>query len=145
MVKPFWQTTALRAMSSAQWESLCDGCGQCCLHKLEDEDTEEVFYTCVACQLIDDQSRCSDYQNRLERVPECLSLKPEDIVNFHWLPKTCAYRLLSEGQDLPNWHPLISGDANTVHSAGVSIKGRFFREQDVDEQDLEDYIINWVL
>lgn len=145
MDKPFWQTTALELMTPTQWESLCDGCGKCCLHKLEDEDTEQVYYTCVACKLIDNNCQCSDYQNRLDRVPECLSLKPEDIKDFHWLPQTCAYRLLSEGKDLPEWHPLVSGDANSVHISGMSIKGRFYREQEVDEQDMQEYIINWVV
>lgn len=144
MAQPFWKTTALDAMSNTQWESLCDGCGKCCLHKLEDEDTGEVFYTCVACQLIDSSCRCSDYDNRLDRVPECLSLKPDDIKHFHWLPKTCAYRLLSEGQDLPLWHPLVSGHIDSVHQSGMSIQGRFYHEQKVDEQDLQEYIINWV-
>lgn len=140
----FWETTPLEDMSPSQWESLCDGCGKCCLHKLEDDETQEVFYTCVACELIDSDCRCSDYKNRLSKVPDCLSLKPTDIKEFHWLPSTCAYRLLSESKPLPQWHPLISGDSSTVHSAGISIKGRFFREQKVDLDELETYIINWV-
>ena len=145
MIMPFWQTTALEAMSQPQWESLCDGCGKCCLHKLEDEETAEVFYTCVACQLIDNNCRCSDYENRLIKVPECLSLTAKDIKNFHWLPKTCAYRLLSEGRNLPEWHPLVSGDIDSVHKSGMSIKGRFYRERKVEGQDLQSYIINWVV
>jgi uncharacterized cysteine cluster protein YcgN (CxxCxxCC family) len=141
----FWERKTLQELSQQEWESLCDGCGKCCLHKLEDEDTDEVYYTCVACRYLDTENGgCRQYKQRLELVPECINLKPEDVENFHWLPSTCAYRLVAEGQPLPDWHPLISGRADSVHRAGISVKGRVYREQDVDVEDLEDYIVHWV-
>jgi uncharacterized cysteine cluster protein YcgN (CxxCxxCC family) len=142
---PFWQRKSLTEMTSQEWEWLCDGCGKCCLHKLEDEDSGNVFYTDVACRLLDSKTcQCSDYSHRLERVPDCLQARPEDIAQFHWLPDTCAYRVLSEGGQLAEWHPLLSGSENSVHRAGISVKGRCVSEFDVTDVDLEDRIIHWV-
>ncbi|MBU2986001.1 YcgN family cysteine cluster protein [Saccharophagus degradans] len=141
----FWQEKTLAEMTSAEWESLCDGCGKCCLHKLEDEDTGEVFYTYVACKLLDTQTaRCTDYPNRVAKVPECLCLKPSDVASFHWLPETCAYRLLSEGQPLAAWHPLVSGDPASVKAANVSVAGKVVAEHKVHPDDYEDCIVHWV-
>jgi len=136
----FWQNKSLVELSSQEWESLCDGCGKCCLHKLEDEDSGELHYTNVACALLDPFTcRCRDYANRFRKVPDCVQLRPENIRDFGWLPQTCAYRLLAEGKDLPLWHPLRSGDPDCVHRAGVSIRGWTVSEQNV--ADLEQHII----
>lgn len=140
----FWETIPLAEMDAAQWESLCDGCGKCCLHKLEDEDSGEVFVCNVACRLLDiDSCRCSDYANRKQLVPDCTVLTLERIAEFQWLPETCAYRLLAEGRGLFEWHPLMSGDATSVHRAGISVRGRVISEADVD--DLQQHITDWVL
>jgi uncharacterized cysteine cluster protein YcgN (CxxCxxCC family) len=140
----FWEQKALAEMTTEEWESLCDGCAKCCLHKLQDEDTEEVYYTKVVCRYMDDQCRCTEYQQRHELVPDCLWLQPEDVAEFHWLPVTCAYRLVAEGKPLADWHPLISGSRNSVHQAGVSIQGRALSENFVHPDGLEEHIINWV-
>ena len=140
----FWEAIPLAEMSAAQWESLCDGCGKCCLYKLEDEYSGEVFVCNVACQLLDlETCRCSDYQYRRKIVPDCTVLTLARIAEFQWLPVTCAYRLLAEKKPLPEWHPLISGDNSTVHSAGISVRGRVISELDVD--DLQQHITDWVL
>ncbi|MGR9116108.1 MAG: YcgN family cysteine cluster protein [Gammaproteobacteria bacterium] len=139
----FWKTKKLSEMSVQEWESLCDGCGKCCLNKLEDEDSGELYWTSVACDLIDLNScRCTRYTERTRLVPECLDLKQHDFAAFNWLPATCAYRLLTDGQDLPDWHPLISGNADSVKEAGVSISSYAMKESDVE--DLEDHIIEWL-
>lgn len=140
----FWERTALHELSREQWESLCDGCGRCCLHKLEDEDSGEVVYTRVACRLLDnDTCRCSDYENRQARVPDCQQLAPARVAELSWLPGTCAYRLLAQGQPLRWWHPLVSGSRDTVHLAGVSVRGRVISEDLVDEAELENYVVDW--
>jgi uncharacterized cysteine cluster protein YcgN (CxxCxxCC family) len=141
----FWETKTLRQMSSEEWESLCDGCARCCLHKLEDEESEEVFYTDVACQYLEqDACRCTEYQDRNRLVPNCVWLTPDDVDTFHWLPTTCAYRLIAEGQALPSWHPLVSGRVESVHEAGISVAGRCVSEAFVHDEDFEDRIIHWV-
>lgn len=141
----FWQQKTLAEMSHEEWESLCDGCGKCCLHKLQDEDDDTVYYTEVACKQLDiTQCRCNDYPNRKKLVPDCIELSIEDIDQFHWLPKTCAYRLINEGKPLPEWHHLITGDPRSIHKARQSIKGRAISEHIVLQQDLEYHIINWV-
>ncbi|VAW00761.1 UPF0260 protein YcgN, partial [hydrothermal vent metagenome] len=126
-----------------EWEALCDGCGKCCLNKLEDEDTGVVDLTCVACRLFDDQTcLCSQYATRHQFVPECIVLSPENMDrNLYWIPETCAYKLLWQGKPLYDWHPLISGDPQSVHAAGVSVQHRTVPEFEVDEDDWDDYII----
>jgi uncharacterized cysteine cluster protein YcgN (CxxCxxCC family) len=138
----FWRTKALGEMTRAEWESLCDGCGRCCLHKLRDEDTDELSFTNVACRLLDVQSgRCSDYAHRRRRVPDCVQLTPAKLKTVDWLPPSCAYRLLSEGKDLFPWHPLISGTADTVVAAGIAVNGRALSERDAGP--LEHHIVEW--
>lgn len=139
---PFWKVKNLFEMNSREWESLCDGCGKCCLVKLEDARTGQVSYTDVACDLLNtDTCKCHDYRNRTRRVPDCVKLSPAAVSQFHWLPSTCAYRLLAEGKDLPGWHPLISGDLKAVHQAGMSVKGRVIAEHAV--ADVEARIVRW--
>ncbi|MGN6463349.1 MAG: YcgN family cysteine cluster protein [Pseudolabrys sp.] len=142
---PFWRRKRLDQMTRTEWESLCDGCGRCCLNKLEEEDTREIFFTDVVCKLFDAGTcRCSDYKNRQRRVPDCVKLTPEEVADYNWLPPTCAYRLLAEGKELMWWHPLISGSTETVHEAGVSLRGRtIFSERGVPDADLEDHIVKW--
>ncbi|HEY5409090.1 MAG TPA: YcgN family cysteine cluster protein [Caulobacteraceae bacterium] len=132
--KPFWRTKSLEQMSAAEWESLCDGCGLCCLIRFEDEETGEVIPTRVACKLLDQHlCRCKDYVNRKAHVPDCIKLTPWNIDALAWMPPSCAYRRLHEGRGLPSWHPLVTGDPDSVHEAGVSI-----RDQTVSEDSLED-------
>ena len=141
---PFWRSKSLEQMSDDEWESLCDGCGKCCLNKLEDEETGDIYSTAVACHLLNPETgRCSDYENRLQRVPDCLDLRKTPPRDYHWLPGTCAYRLLSEGQDLPEWHPLVSGDSEQVHRATCTTRHRVICETGIDPDDLEDHIIAW--
>ncbi|MBU2942765.1 YcgN family cysteine cluster protein [Shimia thalassica] len=139
----FWERKPLSKMTPKEWEALCDGCGKCCLNKLEDSETGQVELTCVACRLLDDSTcHCTQYDIRHQFVPECIVMSPSNIDDHaYWMPQTCAYRLLWEGKPLFNWHPLISGDPNSVHQAGVSIQHRTVSEFEVDEDDWEDYII----
>ncbi|MCW8125008.1 YcgN family cysteine cluster protein [Microbulbifer halophilus] len=142
---PFWQRKTLEQMTGAEWESLCDGCGRCCLHRLEDEDSGEVYSTNVACRLLDTHScRCGDYPHRKRHVPDCIQLGPQDAREFHWLPPTCAYRTLAEGRPLPDWHPLVSGSAETVHRAGISVRDAVVSEELVHPDDFEEHIVTWV-
>ena len=137
----FWETVPLHKMSREQWESLCDGCGKCCVHKLEDDETGEVFPTNVACRLLDRRSgQCSDYRRRHAFVPDCVRLTPAKLDQLDWLPSTCAYRLLRDGRPLQPWHHLISGDRETVHTAGISVRGWTVSEQDAG--DYENHIVD---
>ena len=144
---PFWRRKAMSEMTRAEWESLCDGCGRCCLNKLEEEGTDRTFYTSVGCRLLDDHTcRCTDYANRSEKVKDCVTLTPRNINRISWLPPTCAYKLVAAGKDLYWWHPLVSGDPDTVHSAGISVRGKVRdSEVNVPDSDLENYIVSWPL
>ena len=135
--RPYWETVPLARMDRAQWEALCDGCGKCCLNKLEDEETGEVFPTNVACRLLDrNAGRCLDYKNRKRLVPECVRLSPAKLDSLDWLPSTCAYLLLHHGAPLPAWHPLVTGDPESVHRAGQSTRGWTVSEDDAGELEL---------
>ena len=139
---PFWKTKRLEDMTRAEWESLCDGCGRCCLHKLRDEETNELAFTNVACHLLDLKScQCGDYKHRQARVPDCVSLTAKEVRQIDWLPPTCAYRRVAEGKDLAWWHPLVSGDPDTVHTAGISVRGRAINERGAGM--LEGHIVDW--
>lgn len=139
----FWKTKLLSEMTPAEWESLCDGCAQCCRVKVEDADAA-VHYTDVVCRYLDaDQCRCTAYAQRTQLVPDCVRLTPDNLDQLHWMPPTCAYRLLNEGRPLPQWHPLVSGNDGSVHAAGVSVRGRCISEEFVHEDDLLQRIIEW--
>ncbi|MFV2035207.1 MAG: YcgN family cysteine cluster protein [Halocynthiibacter sp.] len=139
----FWQDLPLNELTAAEWEALCDGCGKCCLNKLEDEDTGEVVFTRIACRLLDDSNcRCGQYESRLLFVPECIVLTPQTLPKVaYFMPTTCAYRLLQEGKPLYDWHPLVSGNAQSVHEAGQSVKGWTVPEFEIPEEEWEDHII----
>lgn len=139
--QPFWETKTLEAMNRAEWESLCDGCGKCCIHKLEDEETGELLPTNVACRLLNRHTaQCKDYKNRKAYVPECVRLTPARLRDIDWLPDSCAYRLIDEGKPLPEWHHLISGDPESVHKAGISVRGWTVSEDEAG--DLEHHIVD---
>jgi len=140
---PFWRRKRLDQMTREEWESLCDGCGKCCLHKLEDEDTGEIAMTNVACGYLDlDTCRCRDYPNRQANVPDCVKLTVGNLPTLRWLPETCAYRLVHSGNDLPDWHHLVTGDREAVHRAGQSVRGNAISENEVE--DIERHVTDWL-
>lgn len=140
---PFWKTKTLSEMTTEEWESLCDGCAKCCLHKLENEETGEIFFTSIACHLIDLKGcRCTRYVERTQLVPECVDIRKLNTEQYYWLPATCAYRLLHEGKDLPTWHPLVSKKTTSLHALGISIRNYAQKaSKDDDLDNLEDFII----
>jgi uncharacterized cysteine cluster protein YcgN (CxxCxxCC family) len=142
MRRDFWKYKTLSEMSHDEWEALCDGCAQCCSVKLEDEDSGEIYYTDVACHLLDrEECRCTAYVQRSVLVPACVRLSADRLEVLHWMPETCAYRLVDQGRDLPSWHHLVSGSQESVHVAGVSVRGRVVSEEDIDDDELEDHVI----
>jgi len=145
MTVPFWEIP-LGELSTDEWEALCDGCGLCCMQKFEDEDTGEIYYTSIACKLFDDNAcRCGDYAGRLFKVPDCLNIRGFSDEQMQWLPATCAYRLRSEGKPLPDWHPLLTDDPESVHAAGISMRGQSHSEEEIPEERWPEYILIEVL
>jgi uncharacterized protein len=141
MTEPFWKTKTLAEMTKAEWESLCDGCGRCCLNKLEDEDTGEFLYTRAACKLLDiGTCQCTDYPNRAKKVPDCVSLTAKNVPTLGWLPESCAYRRLDEGLGLAWWHPLVSGTPDTVRQAGISVENEAYTEEGISIEELVHHI-----
>ncbi len=144
LAAPFWERKELSEMTNEEWELLCDGCGKCCLNKLEDPDTGEIRHTNIACRLLNPVTcRCSSYNDRKKFVPDCRKLSPKNLNRFPWLPSTCAYKLIARGQKLFWWHPLISKNPETIHEAGVSVRGRVVSERDTD--DFENHFIDWLI
>ena len=142
---PFWQDKSLAEMNQQEWESLCDGCGRCCMIKIQDADSGEVHYTSLTCRLFDlDTCRCTRYPERHELVADCVELTPDTAARFHWLPTTCAYRRLAEGRPLSWWHPLVSGDPGTVQEAGISVLGKTLPADSVHPDEHEQHIIRWI-
>ena len=141
----FWQTKTLKQMTQQEWESLCDGCGKCCLVKLEDYDTAEIYHTNIACKLLDINScRCSDYTGRQQLVDDCVRLDSQNIQSIQWLPDSCSYKLIDQGKPLPDWHHLLTGSRHTVHQVGASVKQFAVSELEVKQSDIEEHIIQWV-
>lgn len=145
--EPFWRRKTLNEMTAGEWEALCDGCGKCCLVKLEDEDTGKIHYTNASCAMLDAGTcRCQDYTNRQKLVPDCVVLTPENISRVkHWMPSSCAYRLLADGKPLPEWHYLECGDREAVRRAGQSVSGRCVSETSIEIEDLPNHIVRWPL
>lgn len=140
----FWQRKTLAQLSEQEWEALCDGCGKCCLHKLQDEETDEIYFTRIACRELDSATgRCGSYAQRFEKVPDCLKITLDEIDTFHWLPPSCAYRRLAEGRGLPAWHPLLTGSSQAMIEAGMSVRGLSVSEDETE--DLAEHIVVWPL
>ena len=141
----FWQTKSLLDMSHDEWESICDGCAKCCLTQLQDEETNLLVFTDVACNLLDDGScRCTDYANRSKKVPSCITMTPDNIDEVsEFAPPSCSYRLLLSGESLPAWHHLNTGFADSVHQSGNSVRHRVRFADDVDMDEIEDYVVDW--
>ena len=141
---PFWKTKNLSELSQSQWESLCDGCGKCCCIRLEDEDNGSTYITDVACRLFNPETcACGDYKNRSRRVPDCVTLTPDNVEQLNWMPQTCAYRLVANGEDLPAWHHLVSGSRDTIHEHGMSVQNEVVSEDLVSEEDVPHRIVIW--
>jgi uncharacterized cysteine cluster protein YcgN (CxxCxxCC family) len=146
MTNLFWESKSLHDLDTTEWESLCDGCGRCCLVKLEDSDSGEIQYTNLTCRLFDTHiCRCTDYSNRKKTVPTCFVLTPETIADYPYLPPTCAYRRLAEGKNLPAWHPLLTGDTDSVKRAGFSVAGKVTSELHVHQDDWPEHVVEWPL
>lgn len=142
--EPFWKAKTLQEMSRDEWESLCDNCGKCCCFRLQDEDTDDVYITDVACKLFDDQScTCTDYPNRSVKVPDCVTITPDNVHDLTWMPQTCAYRLIAQGSDLPPYHHLVTGSRTTIHETGWSVQGAVQSENDIEEDQLPYHIVIW--
>ncbi len=142
MADEYWKRKSLAEMDTSEWEQLCDGCALCCMHKLEDEDTGEVFYTDVACRLLDVEScRCTDYSRRVSIVRDCLVLSVDEPERFAWLPDSCAYKRLAKGRDLPAWHPLLTGDPDSVHAAGISVRGKAVSESELLAAEMQEFTV----
>lgn len=142
---PFWKQKTLVAMNREEWESLCDGCGKCCLHKLEDTDTGELAYTRVICRYFDEAScHCQVYEQRKKLVPECVVLRPDNLKDLPWMPASCAYRLLYEGKDLPDWHPLVAGNRDLMEESGNTVAGKVISEEFIHEDGYDEHIVRWV-
>ena len=138
----FWETTPFEQFTEKQWESICDGCAQCCAHKLQDEDTDEIFLTNVVCQYLDTKKcQCSVYGNRHVHVPDCIKITPANAGSLPWIPDTCGYRLLANGKPLPDWHPLMTGDSESTRKANMTVTDKVISDADVDMDDLEDYLV----
>ncbi len=141
-IKRFWETIPFDQLNKTQWESLCDGCAQCCAHKLEDEETDEIFYTNVVCEYLDSKKcQCSVYGNRHKYVPDCIIITPQNAKNLSWIPKTCAYKLLANGKPLPEWHPLETNDRKSTITANMTVTNKVISEADINMDDLEDYMV----
>lgn len=141
----FWQEKSLQEMNQQEWESLCDGCGKCCLHKLEDEESQELAYTRVICRYFDEKScQCQVYEQRLTLVPQCVKLSPQNLKDLPWMPSTCAYRLLYEGKELPDWHPLLSGNRQAIAESGNTVTGKVISEEYVHQDGYDEHIVKWV-
>ena len=142
--QPFWETVKLADMSTAQWESLCDGCGKCCVLKLEDIDTGAIYYTDVSCKLLCTKTaRCTNYADRKKHVPDCVILSPDNLDEVHWMPESCAYRRLQEERPLPSWHPLLAGDTQQMIAAGHCVAGKVTAETAIAETDMPDHLFDW--
>ena len=142
--QPYWKTKNMAEMSRKEWESLCDGCGKCCCIRLEDEDTADIYITDVVCKLFDSNTcQCTDYPNRSKKVPDCVTLTPDNVDKLHWMPQTCAYRLIAEGKDLPDYHHLVSGSRDTIHAVGMSVQDAVVSELQVDEDELHHRLVVW--
>ena len=141
----YWEHKTLAEMNSEEWEALCDGCGRCCLIKIEDVDSGQLFYTNVVCEYLDSEGcRCTQYRDRSLLVPDCIKVTPEVALGEDWLPDTCAYRLLAHGQPLYPWHPLVSGDPDSVHAAGISVRGKVVSEEFVHPDELPEHLAHWL-
>lgn len=138
----FWETKTLDQLSRSQWEALCDGCGRCCLNKFKKPKSGKVYYTWVSCFLLDVETcRCTGYEERHVLAPDCIELTPANVHRLRWLPSTCAYRLVAQKKPLPAWHPLLSGDSQSVHHARISVRGRAISETLVPPEEYDDYKI----
>ena len=142
--EPYWKTKNMAEFSRQEWENLCDGCGKCCCIRLEDEETQAIYITDVACKLFDSGAcQCSDYPNRSKNVPDCVTLTPNNVDQLHWMPETCAYKLVANGKELPDYHHLVSGSRETIHEVGMSVQNAVQSETDIDDEDIPSHIVIW--